>query len=534
MPRAHGVLVGAGRARGAGGEFPVADDWAYAHAVRSWLETGHMERLPWTWVPLWTHAALGVAFSSVLGFSFETLRLASFAMGWVGVLGAYALCRQLGLRPGWSALGAATLAANPLYVLLSFSFMTDVPFTAAVAWSLVFLVRGLERGSRGWLAAGLAVGLVAMGSRQFVLPLFPAVAVAALWRRPRDGVGALAALAAGAAAFALLFVPSQSASAPGAGELAGAGRWLALWNDPNLPFFVARNALWFVTYLGLFLAPVVALRRLPPGQTPWLGLAAWGAAGAAILALIPTPLRMPFAVDLVNASHLGILTTHGASTLPPVAPAFWWVVAGLGLWMGIFAAARLGSEAVAGWDRLARRPGWLLLGLFALLYLGLLLPRWPAFDRYLLPVIPALATLLLAPLLGSGQPVRGALRLGVGLAVGLAVLGILGTRDTLAHLRARQVLLEELLASGVPSRCIDGGQEFAGWQHYHPRFGKPGYRWVWDDAWVVSLVDELPGYRPVKTIDFRHWLPPRRERLTVFHRVSGPCEVERSPDAWPR
>ncbi len=519
---------------GLGGEFPVADDWAYAHAVRSWLETGHMERLPWTWVPLWTHAALGTAFSAAFGFSFQTLRLASFVMGWVGVLGVYALCRQLGARPGWSALGAATLAANPLYVLLSFTFMTDVPFAAAVTWSLVLLVRGLEGRARGWLVAGLGVALLAVGSRQFALPLFPAVALAALWRGPRRGAAAAWALAAGALAFAMLFVPAPSGPASGAsGQLAGASRWLSMWMDPHLPYFAARNVLSFVTYLGLFLAPVIGLRRLPAGRARALGLAACGAAGATLLVLAPTRVRMPFAVDLVTASHLGVLTTHGAETLAGAPPALWWTAAAAGLALGLFAAARLGSEVVAGWGALRERPGWLLLVLFPLAYLGMVLPRWPAFDRYLLPVLPALVAVLVAPLAGTARAARGALPLGAALALGLAALATLGTHDYLAHLRARQALLDGLLAAGVPSRCIDGGQEFAGWHDYHPNFGMSGHRWVWDDAFVVSAAAELPGYRAVDGAEFRRWLPPGRESLTVFRRKSGPC-TERSPDSWSR
>ena len=36
---------------GTGAEIPLNDDWAYAHTVRTLLETGEFRRTSWTWVP---------------------------------------------------------------------------------------------------------------------------------------------------------------------------------------------------------------------------------------------------------------------------------------------------------------------------------------------------------------------------------------------------------------------------------------------------------------------------------------------------
>ena len=63
------------------GDFPISDDFAYAFSTRTLVETGRIERLAWTWVPLVSHVAVGAAASTLFGFSFETLRGSTLLMG---------------------------------------------------------------------------------------------------------------------------------------------------------------------------------------------------------------------------------------------------------------------------------------------------------------------------------------------------------------------------------------------------------------------------------------------------------------------
>ena len=66
---------------GVHGEFPLNDDWAYTRTTQTLLETGRFERDVWTYAPIHTNVALGVVFSWIFGFSFETLRLSGVCMG---------------------------------------------------------------------------------------------------------------------------------------------------------------------------------------------------------------------------------------------------------------------------------------------------------------------------------------------------------------------------------------------------------------------------------------------------------------------
>jgi len=98
----------------------------------------------------------------------------------LGVLLVYALGREFGLPPGWSAIGALGLAASPLYFYLSLFTMSDVP---AMAWTIatILLARRAARHPAWAVAAGCALGMAVLIRPTNVLALLP-VGVALGWR----------------------------------------------------------------------------------------------------------------------------------------------------------------------------------------------------------------------------------------------------------------------------------------------------------------------------------------------------------------
>ena len=510
---------------GVSGDFPLNDDWAYARATLTFLETGRLERVGITWTPLFTHVALGSLFASLFGFSFEVLRACGLFMGWLGMLGTFVLCRGLGASALPAALGAAVVGFNPLHVSLAFTFMTDVPFTALATWSLVGWVFGITRRSPAALAAAVVLAVAATLSRQpgAALLVGPAALLVAMrLRRPRVWLvaGAAAALAGALlAGFPALFGASDQGHLFELGDL-----WQRI-RSPSAAFHVARNVLGSLIYLGLFLAP--ATLCFVPARGAGRRVA-WSIALAALplAALAFTALRMPLAVNMMHGFRLGTLAMDGAETLPAMPPVLGWVVAGLGSALGFLALGRLAALHVRGW-----RPERLVLLAFAVLYLGVLGLVWPFFERWWLPVVPPLTALLLVPeaaAAGASRPLRAA---GAALLVVLAVYGVAGTRDHLALQRARWELLDGLLEAGVSPARIDGGFEFGGWFNYHPdprRFQARRRRWVVDDEYRVSLGGTPPGYREVASRSVTRWLPPGREKVWLYrrhperHRESSP------------
>jgi hypothetical protein len=206
---------------------------------------------------------------------------------------------------------------------------------------------------------------------------------------------------------------------------------------------------------------------------------------------------------------------------------------------GALGAAALLLRGAWARRRLRDHAPWLVLALFTASYLGPLLVRLPFFDRWLLPAVPPLAVLLLASLPGRPRAHPGALRWTAALLLGLplAVYGVAGTRDYMEHHRARWSLLDALAARGVSPERVDGGFEYNGWFNFDrdpTRFLGGVSRWVVDDAFVVSLAPEMPGYVQVDVRSFRRWLPAGTEHLYLFRRrdaAPGAAEPSASPSA---
>src|SRR5205814_1561449 len=74
--------------------------------------------------------------------------------------GLYWLLRELRVSRQGALLGTATLGVNPIFFMLSFTFMTDVPFLALMVWASFAMVRAVCTKRTGWLlAATILAGL---------------------------------------------------------------------------------------------------------------------------------------------------------------------------------------------------------------------------------------------------------------------------------------------------------------------------------------------------------------------------------------
>jgi hypothetical protein len=67
------------------------------------------------------------------------------------------LLRRLGIGVGQAVFGSAVLLLNPLYLHLSFSFMTDVAFLALLLAAVLAAVAGLQQDQDRLLAISMLV-----------------------------------------------------------------------------------------------------------------------------------------------------------------------------------------------------------------------------------------------------------------------------------------------------------------------------------------------------------------------------------------
>jgi hypothetical protein len=172
-------------------DFPLNDDWKYAHAAFALycgqgIQYFHSASMPvlgqWLWA--WPFAA-------VLGNTHVALRLSTMGLALVGLAAFFDLLRQGGLAPRRAAFVAACLGLNPLYFLLSGTFMTDVPALAFSLAALALYGRAMQAAAarpafaRAVLPGAVVCAVLAAVTRQNTMTVPLAAGLVLVLRYPR-------------------------------------------------------------------------------------------------------------------------------------------------------------------------------------------------------------------------------------------------------------------------------------------------------------------------------------------------------------
>ncbi len=462
------------------GEFPAVDDWAYLISVRTLVEQGELRLSDFASQNLVSHLLWGSLFAWPFGVSYTTLRMSTLVAALLGAVSLYLLVRNVG-QPALLALFAALiLLFNPIFFVLAFSFMTDVPFVAMQTAAMLLLLYGLNSGSRASSILGWLLTAAALLSRQTGLAVPLAYGGAYLGKH---GLGlkwlAFACLAV------LAFVGLQLAYEY---WLATSGKMPFQYGKPldsAIPRLIGPTSVlafkvWIVArftflYLGLFLLPLSLpmmsslLQRI--GRRKALLL-------ACCIAVVSTTLTFwSLHVGLIMpiSPHTWRNNGLGADGVDVGAP-YWFgasvtFLAALGGTLSVACIARGAYEAWKGLPG-ARRSG-LAFGLLGVLVLiGAMSVVDRVYDRYLLPLIPfvALALVSSATMASSTTPRWSVAVGGLFLAL-MASFSIVGVHNYTAEKRVYVAAINDLVARGVQRDTIDAGRIFNG-EIAYGRFGE--------------------------------------------------------------
>ena len=255
---------------------PFIDDWVYAWPVENLLQTGDLQILDNSTSINVGQVLWGTIFCFPFGFSFTALRLSTWTLSVACLFGLYLTLRELGVSRRDSLIGVATLGLNPVYFILSFTFMTDIPFLAAIVWFSYALIRAVRQRSDDWLllaifmaciATSIRVLGVALGGAAFATLLFHTGSWGRNYRR------LLLCLLPFLFAAILLFWYSHNIEPR------------TEWSSPqdrraNLKYgfvfffnFLPDSLLFLVSFLGISLLPIALgfLRRLAKKQVWFVG-----------------------------------------------------------------------------------------------------------------------------------------------------------------------------------------------------------------------------------------------------------------------
>ncbi|HKA33987.1 MAG TPA: glycosyltransferase family 39 protein, partial [Candidatus Binatia bacterium] len=160
-------------------DIPFIDDWVYAWSVENLLRTGRIEILDLSTSINLAQILWGGLFSLPFGFSFTALRISTWVLSVIGLAALYELLREMQVSQRDALLGALLLLAYPVYFMLSFTFMTDIPWlTMAIAFCCC-LVKAVRRERASWLVAAAVFAFLAGTIRMTGLAL-PFVMIAVL------------------------------------------------------------------------------------------------------------------------------------------------------------------------------------------------------------------------------------------------------------------------------------------------------------------------------------------------------------------
>ena len=534
-------FAGAALAVGAHRDVPVLDDWTYAWTVERLVRDGRFAVLDWSAVYPLGAALWGSAWSWVFGFSFVTLRLSTLALALVACGALYFILRELDAPPALSLLGALSVAANPVFLLLSSSFMTDVPFVAFTLLSLLCYVRAMRRGEARWLWWGGAWACASCLERQIGI-LAPIAALPLLAARPPRIPRSTVAVAIGVSwAVMLAGLIALTSSMRPTGEMIKLTDRLSYVFEIPVATYVGYNV-YILTTMAFYALP--ALLAMATVRGLWRNralLASALAIGALMLAFageIPLPLRpgSTWTLTEVGGSRAlvnGWLPAADVSAIG-VALRLAGVLAAALLLLsipgrvpaplpGLTMARRFG--ALAGWARqlapasnvTPRTP----LVVYLAGYLLLANVLWMYNDRYLLVLLPVIAALAL----GRRVQRPGVPRLAWMVTAVFAIVAVAGTRDAIRFNEAVRDSWQALVDSGVQPSDIDAGYAWTGWVLYaHPENLARGLT-VKDVPWITSKrrapyvlsKSRLDGYDVTREVTWGDDAPwPGPDRLLVL------------------
>lgn len=509
---------------------PINDDWSYARVLEEFVRTGRFIPLGWIGMNLFTQTIMAYPFVKVLGSGWGALHLFALTMGsGVLVLTWVWMMRQGASRRIAFAIALAWMA-NPLFVGLSGSFMTDVPFLALLILSFFLALRSMEaERSVGAFTLFILSAIIALLLRQPAFWLTFAFSVACFDKKKGWANGRLLIPILCAVAAQLLF--DHWVTQTGADletrkfvTFRMIDHIKRLWHgDPMLWKWISMNVVDFPSYVPMMMIPLLpfwfsSVRRYRADATPAqrYGIIGVFAMGCLYVAFAGMP---PFRGNIINSGGLGPLTLRDGlySELWSLlkTPVLFW----MGIWL---LTAITGGMMFAAWvgyvqkEKSWRSPIFRMIIVFTVLYSVPFIVT-DFFDRYTLPILFCGVTLLPRML---GERAKVTLFTWIWLAAWIGLSGI-ATHDYQAWQHARWKAGQDLLAQGIDPRRIDGGFEFNGYYLYG-RVNPPpakSFWWVADDEYVIAFSCEpFPNYRQVSVYRVGSILPTTPKHVFVLHR----------------
>jgi hypothetical protein len=524
-------------------EMGFGDDFSYIWTARTMADTGHLVYNGWSTAMLGWQIYLGALFIKLFGFSFTAVRASILLVGMATAALLQRVFVRIGVNEWNSTLATLTLTVSPLFLPLTFSFMTDVPGFFAIVVCLYGCIRAIQassdRAAIQWLIFAALSNAIGGTARQIawlgVLLLVPSAAW--VMRRRRGVLPVTAALWIVSAVFIL-----------------GCMHWFK--KQPysvSEPLFVGIHyrSHTYQAFLLFSLPILIAFLAHYPIRQRWARVqagaivSAVAAIGAFCLAIWPKEFHSACQFLLAPYSD-GEVSTKGfelgefPGTRPDVLSISVRIVlslltftASLAFVLSLVNASRL--KNLAGADNAGQVSNQTLLtvlGPFTAGYLILQVTRAAVFERYFLPLLFIFLIFLL-----RFYQARIATRLPV-LTIMFVILfgayGIAALHDVLAADRAGLEAADHLREAGVPRNQIRAGFPYDAWTQIElTGYLLPKKPWhsppdcvSWWDKYTPAIHGRYQlSYSPscfpeseFPPVEYTTWLAPHHQRIYILKR----------------
>tara|TARA_R110002049_G_scaffold309292_2_gene520356 strand:+ start:16299 stop:17912 length:1614 start_codon:yes stop_codon:yes gene_type:complete len=500
------------------GDFPLNDDWCYGKSVKTLMEDGYLKIYNWGEMTLVAHVYFGYLFTELFGFSFTVLRWSTLVLGAVSILGIYQLCILVNASRRLALLSALLCMVNPLFLGLSFSFMTDVPFYCIVIWSFYFFVKALQTNEWKQLFIAILLCCWAFLIRQIALVLPVAWLLTLILTQkptPKTLIRAILPL------FVLTILYfGYSYMMQYLGILQGR------YNDKLHLLFeeikglnlrqIVRMILYFfvsLSYIGLLLSPIHLIYIIKNKIKPYIVIGfTFLIAGYFIYIgkVIPTldNVWIDFGIGPTTLyDHYGHFKEAPDLKAPMLLR---WIITTLGVLSSLGLLYSIKKVLTATIQKKKSSPVLVfsILGIIIYLIPFLIIS---VYDRYLLALLP----MAIVALVYHNQEVITK-RMYTSSLLFILLVGVFSvgaTHDYLSWNRVRWNIINELKDSGVELHKIQGGAEFTTWYF----FSETQQKW-WENVIAIYAIvfKAKQDDTIIKKYNYSRWLPGNQDIYLIY------------------
>jgi hypothetical protein len=529
------------------GNFPLNDDWAYAHSVQ-WLLSEHRVRLSnWIAMTLLPQTLIGGAWANAFGASFESLRVLTLIHSLATSALLVVWFRMFSENRLHTLLCTFCIIATPWWWPLSLSFMTEF---YAWAWMLAAMILALklneakrnDKFTAYWVGFTVC-SVISVLQRQTAL-IIPAAFAIAYMAGQKRGVRAItrAALPLCASVGAYLVYTHYLRATSGVPDaqvwtntrLIERAQRLVSGNAETWRQVTAQLFVW-LGYISFALFGVLVAFSTSLVRDHWRAITALCVTLTLIGLTTLTAFHFPFKPDnLIDSLGIGPFTLgNGLVTLEQSSLdrtlSRWSVLIAWVLIPSIALLALQVSATVKAFRTNSEQAKFrvrFLTAAFAAYTLPFIVTDF--FDRYALIALPFLLPLFLIarPRLNCvAMRYQSQLNLAACTLVTVQfVWSCIATHDYFAWNRARWELIAVAQLQGATPKTLDGGFEYNGWNAPNtasPQRGSTAntrsWWWVEKDEWVVAFAS--PSDRGiVARANVKGWLPGTPSELVLMKR----------------